>query len=56
MPKLPILQDKKLGEKVQFCGKRITQMLTHLEGGRKVLVVGAQTTPIMIRDAMTGMR
>ncbi|RXG64022.1 Zinc finger protein [Armadillidium vulgare] len=42
------------GEKVVFCGKGIVKLIAHLEGGRKVLVVGAKTTPIMIRDAMSG--
>lgn len=39
---------------VQFCGKAVTSMKAMTEGGRRVLLVAAKTTPLMIRDAMTG--
>ena len=39
---------------VQFCGKAVTSMKAMTEGGRRVLLVSAKTTPLMIRDAMTG--
>lgn len=39
---------------VQFCGKAVTSLRAMTEGGRRVLLVAAKTTPLMIRDAMTG--
>lgn len=39
---------------VQFCSKAVTSLKAMTEGGRRVLLVAAKTTPLMIRDAMTG--
>ncbi|KAG0714151.1 Zinc finger protein 106 [Chionoecetes opilio] len=48
-------KDKGVTEMVQFCGKAVTSMKAMTEGGRRVLLVAAKTTPLMIRDAMTGL-
>lgn len=51
---IPHQQDKGVTEMVQFCGKAVTNLKAMTEGGRRVLLVAAKTTPLMIRDAMTG--
>lgn len=43
-----------MSETVQFCGQAVTSVRAMTEGGRRVLLVAAKTTPLMIRDAMTG--
>ncbi|XP_069179421.1 uncharacterized protein [Procambarus clarkii] len=48
-------KDKGVTEMVQFCGKAVTSLKAMTEGGRRVLLVAAKTTPLMIRDAMTGL-
>lgn len=48
-------KDKGVTEMVQFCGKAVTSVKAMTEGGRRVLLVAAKTTPLMIRDAMTGL-
>ncbi|KAK7080910.1 hypothetical protein SK128_026218 [Halocaridina rubra] len=49
------LKDKKVSEMVQYCGKAVTSLRAMTEGGRRVLLVSAKTTPLMIRDAMSGL-
>lgn len=51
---LYLFQDKKITEMVQFCGKAVTSLKAMREGGRRILLVAAKTTPLMVRDAMSG--
>lgn len=48
-------KDKKITEMVQFCGKAVTSLKAMREGGRRILLVAAKTTPLMVRDAMSGL-
>lgn len=49
------LKDKKISEMVRYCDKALTNLKAMTEGGRRVLLVAAKTTPLMIRDAMSGL-
>ncbi|XP_076033216.1 uncharacterized protein LOC143020626 [Oratosquilla oratoria] len=48
-------KDKGMCEMVQYCGKAVMCLRATMEGSRKVLLVAAKTTPLMVRDAMSGL-
>ncbi|CAL4130122.1 unnamed protein product, partial [Meganyctiphanes norvegica] len=49
------LKEKNISEVVQYCGKAIISLKATTEGSRRVLLVVAKSSPLMVRDAMSGL-